>query len=270
MKKNFLKLLCASVFLCAAFLVVVLHNPTVNSEKTPEVLLAQTNNDDADTDPITVIYTDASLTYYDDRALTADAEIIVIGTVKRVIGYTDEMGGIRSYVDLAIEDVLKGETKEPELRYSVMGGAISALDYYKANEKKISGKFGSESYEAQISGLKQDDVIERIFMGVKNVKEGDRVLIFAIYSKDAGCYVVPGTAYFGQRFYDEKSDQFYQIINDEKSLAIHRDELCKLIESTPDNSENVRSDMEMPEVEKSDTKNELTPRDPAYDKYKED
>lgn len=280
MKKMLSVSLCLLALSAILLTTVLMGNSAVNPPKTLPIAAPVGNSEISKEDvaSIDVIYTNASIPYYDDRSLVADAEVIVVGSVKEVISYTDELGRIKSYVDIEIEEVLKGKPQGDDLRYSVMGGVIPALDYYKANERKISGKFGADSFEAQVSEIKSSDVVERVFMGVKNAIKGERILVFATYSEETGYYDVTGSEFFGQRFYDETSEGFCRVIDSERSVGVVDDEtrelsireLCELIAATPDNSENIKREKQafIPS-EKTVGEEDIIEKDPFYDQYKD-
>ena len=218
---------------------------------------------------------DASLTkiYEDHDSLVADAELVIVGTVKEVVGFINKQNHINSQIYLGVEEVLKGDYSEGEISYPVYGGIISKTEYYLSNAEMIIGKTSLEEYGKQLSELNPDEKIESSFMGVRNTQVGDRLLVYISFEEFEGIYFPIGSVYNSQFFYNDATGYFSRVIEDEESMSISIEEIKALIEITPDNSVSLREERRKLTLsalsEITEKEGTIEERDEYYDRYKE-
>ena len=142
MKKIIIPLICICLVLVGAFIINARKVPVELADQSDQLveinLKAKDGGADMSSVEIEAIITTADLVkiYTDYQSLVADAEIVVVGTVKDVTPFCNEQSMICSTINLDIETVLKGEVKNDMLSYYVYGGKISKIEYYQANAEK--------------------------------------------------------------------------------------------------------------------------------------
>ena len=287
MKKWIFPLVCFSIVFGLVFIIGKLGasqplDSSIEPDVSPSMVVATASNgvsaksnendiksNQAELNQVEIVYTSASLmdNYDDYSSIIADAEFIIIGTVKSSEGFINDQSRISSHISLSVDEVLKGKPEGDDLSYSVYGGTVSKLDYFEANADKLKSKFSPEDFEKQIMGIGISDEIENVFMGLRNAKSGDKLLVFISYSDIEGCYYVHGSSYYGQYFYDDAKDSFFRIVDGERLTVITYKELLGLVAEIPDNSKAWK--LQQNSIQPVEKDFEITPRDPAFDKFKE-
>jgi hypothetical protein len=74
-------------------------------------------------------------------ALTAGADVVVLGRVTRITGHADVSGEISTYITLSLTEVLKGAFGDPELTIRELGGTVGdRTTWMSANPQFVVGE----------------------------------------------------------------------------------------------------------------------------------
>jgi hypothetical protein len=129
-----------------------------------------------------------------DDALTAGADVVVLGHVTRITGHADVAGAITTYITLSITEVLKGAFGDPELTIRELGGTVSdRTTWMSANPEFVVGEPVLLFLDQRIDGtLRTYQFYMGKFTIVTDPASGDQVAVRAVPAQVTE--LQPGTA----------------------------------------------------------------------------